>query len=143
VVPTLKGLTEGAAKQRLAKYGLALGPVVESDSGSAPVVVAQNPAANDSAFVNDVVSVTMATKGVALLPVQQGTPKKPTTTSTKTIAEVPPPPPATVPLISVPQVTNISFELARSLIDRKGLTTVSTTTDTGRTFIVKSQLPTA
>jgi len=134
IVPSVTGLTEALAETRLAKDGLVLGRVVVSDTGSAPLVVAQQPAANDSAFVDDRVSITLASRRGAV-PVPRDTSTKADTTKQRDTTKV--------VLIAVPPVTNISFELARSLIDRAGLTTQSTTTDTGRTFIVRSQRPAA
>ncbi|MEO8335624.1 MAG: PASTA domain-containing protein [bacterium] len=128
VVPPLDGLTRNAAEQRLTGDGLSLGRVVVSDGGDAPVVVAQRPAAGDSTFLNDRISVTLATRPPTL---QTATTPRDTTTFT------------TVTLVAVPLVKDMTFESARRLIDSVGLTTASTVEDTARSFIVRSQSPAA
>ena len=137
VIPKLDGLTSAVATQRLVSDSLSLGSVVVSDNGDAPVVVAQRPAAGDSAFFHDPVSITLASPRVDLPP--------------PTIADAPPTAPPTppvtnsrtptIPLVVVPPVTNMSFEGARRLIDSLGLITVSTAANAGKNFVVRAQRP--
>jgi beta-lactam-binding protein with PASTA domain len=145
-------MTRAVAAQLLARDSLTLGSVVVSDTGDAPVVVAQRPAANAPAYFYDPVSITVASPRVVLPPPNlSGTsPAAPTTlapppVATPPVSAAPPAPPRpappSIPLIAVPTVTNMAFEVARRLIDSVGLTTVSTATGPGTSFVVRSQRP--
>jgi beta-lactam-binding protein with PASTA domain len=172
VVPNLGGMTSALATQRLTRDSLTLGSVVVSDNGDAPVVVVQRPAAGESVYFYDPVSITVASPRVALPPptMPATTPTAPPTLAPRpapapplTPAAAPPIPTAgttaagktttntgpaetrgpTTPLVAVPLVTNMPFEGARRLIDSLGLSTVSTTASMGRNFVVRSQRPDA